>query len=152
MTFSVLSDQFLIFQTVFLFLQLEQPMAATSSHFLRTFLPFQVISRCYSSLVLCLSVVSQDVSSFQVPSCTSKNDSCTSQGCFTGLVPRLIVPKLPGIFSVTFSVSISADFFLCSVIFPSNQVCFLAAHITSLQDSLSSQPYPECMQAMALLT
>jgi len=38
--FSVLSEQFLFSQTVFLFLRLEQPMGATDSYFLRMFSPF----------------------------------------------------------------------------------------------------------------
>jgi len=38
--FSILSDQFLFFQTVFFFLQLEQPMPVTDSYFLRMFCPF----------------------------------------------------------------------------------------------------------------
>jgi len=59
-----------------------------------------------------------------------KDTSCTSQGCFwfTGLVPRLTFHKL----SDNFSVSISADISFYSVIFPSNQVAYLAAHITHI--------------------
>jgi len=40
MMFSVLSDQFLFFWTVFLFLKLEQPMSATISFCLRIFSSF----------------------------------------------------------------------------------------------------------------
>lgn len=40
MMFSIISDEFLFFQTIFVFLQLEQPIVVVNSHFLKMFSPF----------------------------------------------------------------------------------------------------------------
>lgn len=56
MMFYLLSDEFLLFQTVFLFLQLKQPMVVSYSYFLRMFLrmfsPFSKVFFTFSDVVL----------------------------------------------------------------------------------------------------
>lgn len=53
--FSILSDQFLFFQTVFLFLQLEKTMTVTDSYFLRIFLFF--VKNCEQFSVVFLNSI-----------------------------------------------------------------------------------------------
>jgi len=121
-------------KTVFQFLQLEQPVAVTDSYFLRKFSTFYRLLFTLSDKKLPLQfigfVLIDGISGclwFPRTQLYFKDASCALQGCFwfAGLVPRLTAPRLAG----KFSVSISADIFSYSVIFPYNRVAFMAAHV-----------------------
>lgn len=118
--FSVLSDQFLFFLTVFLFSQLERPVAVTGSYcfppFPRLFFTFSGHKLRFQFLVFAPVGGISGCLRFLGAQLHCRGAGCAPQGCFwlPGRVPRLAVPRLAG----AFSVSISADIFFCSVIFP----------------------------------
>lgn len=108
---SFLSDQFLFFQTVFLFLQLERPMAVTDSYFISVFSPFARLfftfpddRLLFHSLVVALVNGISGCLQFLGTQLLFKDDSCASQGCF--LFPGLI-PRPAGIVSVFHQTSSS---------------------------------------------
>lgn len=140
MTFAVLSDPFLFWQTVFLLLQIEQPTTVTNSYFLRVFFlfpdyfsSFQSKSCCYSSLILCLSMLYLRMA----PAVLGRGHLHFSRA--------LLVPALAGIFSAgvlqqvsssvqPFSFSSQGTFFAAHIKLPTALPCF--AHSLIDQPSL----------------
>lgn len=136
--FSILSDQFLFYQTVFLFCELGQPIAVTDSSFPRMFssfsrlffftfpddklllqfLGFCALHQCY----LRIALVSWYSAALQI---------CQLHSSRTLLVPRLADIFSPHFFEQTSS---SVQYFP-----PYNQVAFMAAPIISLKLYLSAK-------------
>lgn len=95
--FSLLSKEFLFFQTVSLFLQLEQPLAVTNSHFPRMFSPFDRLFFSFPDdkflLQSLVAVALVDGISGchgpSVPTCTSKVPAVLLKDapCFQALFP-----------------------------------------------------------------
>lgn len=121
--FSVLSDQVLYFQTVFLFHQLEQPMAVTTTYFLRMFSAF---SRLFFTFpddnvllqFLVFAVFIEGTSGGLWLFSTHlhfRGASCTPQGCFCFTV-------WPAFSLSVFEQTSSAQYFP-----PYNQAAFMAA-------------------------
>lgn len=99
--FSILLDKFFFSPRLFFFLQFEQPMTVRYCFFLRMFFPFSRLFFTFSDdklLVWFLRFALSD----GVSACV-QHQSCTYQRCFgfTGLVPRLMVFRLAGIFSLS---------------------------------------------------
>lgn len=121
-----------IFQTVFLFLHLEQPTAVTDSYSLRIFCPFSRQYFTFSDDMLLLQflvfVLIDGISGclgFLGTQPHFKDASCTSQGCcwFPGWQFPGSEAFSPSVFQQT---SYSVQYF-----YPCNQVAFRPAHIKS---------------------
>ena len=125
MMFSILADQFLFLQTVFLLFQLEQPIAVANSYFLRIFLLFSRLFFTLPDDKLLLQflgfVLIDGISGclrFLGTQLHFKGASCASQMC-------LHRPSSQA------SSSQAGKHFLCQYFPPYNQVTFMAAPISN---------------------
>lgn len=128
--------------------------------FLDSFSPFQMMSCCYSFLVLHLSIVSQDISVFQVPGSTSEVPAVLLKYSITAylkLEGTLKEPSSPTLCSLhrpnsQASSSQAGEHFLCQYLIPYHQVAIMAVTVSNPSTDLERRQHSVIFWHASMLT